>query len=65
MGGFLLRGADFEPIIEPTIQYLKTLGPEYVVPTHCTGRKATMSPEKEMPDPFLMNMSGTRMVFAA
>ena len=65
MGGFHLTGADFEPIIEPTTDALKSLNPQYVVPTHCTGRKAVMHLEKEMPDNFLLNMSGTRMVFAA
>ena len=65
MGGFHLSGADFEPIIEPTAEALKALDPEYVIPTHCTGRKATMHLEQEMPDKFLLNMSGTRMVFAA
>jgi 7,8-dihydropterin-6-yl-methyl-4-(beta-D-ribofuranosyl)aminobenzene 5'-phosphate synthase len=63
MGGFHLSGADFEPIIEPTTEALKALNPEYVIPTHCTGRKATMHLEKEMPKQFLLNMSGTRMVF--
>lgn len=63
MGGFHLTGADFEPIIEPTTEALKVLNPEYVIPTHCTGRKAVMNIEKEMPDKFLLNMSGTRMVF--
>jgi len=65
MGGFHLTGADFEPIIDPTTQALKAMQPEYVIPTHCTGRNATMHLEKEMPDQFLLNMSGTRMVFAA
>jgi 7,8-dihydropterin-6-yl-methyl-4-(beta-D-ribofuranosyl)aminobenzene 5'-phosphate synthase len=63
MGGFHLTGADFEPIIEPTTEALKALNPEYVIPTHCTGRKAVMNIEKEMPDKFLLNMSGTKMVF--
>ncbi len=63
MGGFHLTGADFEPIIEPTTDALKSLNPQYVVPTHCTGRKAVMHLEKEMPDNFLLNMSGTKMVF--
>ncbi len=65
MGGFHLTGADFEPAIKPTTEALKALDPEYVVPAHCTGRKAVMNIEKEMPDKFLLNMSGTRMVFAA
>lgn len=63
MGGFHLSGADFEPIIEPTAEALKALNPEYIIPTHCTGRKATMHLEREMPNQFLLNMSGTRMVF--
>ena len=65
MGGFHLTGADFEPVIEPTVEALKILDPKYVVPTHCTGRKAIMLIEKEMPDKFLLNMSGTKMVFEA
>jgi 7,8-dihydropterin-6-yl-methyl-4-(beta-D-ribofuranosyl)aminobenzene 5'-phosphate synthase len=64
MGGFHLTGADFEPIIEPTTEALKAVNPQYIVPTHCTGRKAVMHLEKEMPDNFLLNMSGTKMVFA-
>lgn len=65
MGGFHLSGSDFEPIIEPTADALKALNPTYIIPTHCTGRKAVMHLEKEMPDQFLLNMSGTRMVFVA
>jgi len=53
------------PSIEPTVEALKDLDPEYVVPTHCTGRKAIMHIEKEMPENFLLNMSGTKMVFAS
>ena len=65
MGGFHLTGADFEPVIEPTTEALKALDPTYIIPTHCTGRKAVMHLEREMPDKFLLNMSGTKMVFAA
>ncbi|UCG06040.1 MAG: MBL fold metallo-hydrolase [Desulfobacterales bacterium] len=64
MGGFHLTGADFEPIIEPTTEALKALNPQYIVPTHCTGRKAIMHIENEMPDKFLLNMSGTKIIFA-
>ena len=65
MGGFHLTGADFEPVIEPTTEAFKELDPAYIIPTHCTGRKAVMHLEKEMPDKFLLNMSGTKMVFSA
>jgi len=65
MGGFHLTGADFEPIIGNTTEALKAFNPRYIVPTHCTGRKASMHIEHEMPEKFLLNMSGTKMVFAA
>ncbi len=65
MGGFHLTGTDFEPVIEPTVEALKELNPRYVIPTHCTGRKAIMRIEKAMPESFLLNMSGTNMVFEA
>ena len=65
MGGFHLAGPTFEPIIERTIQELVKLEPAYVVPTHCTGRKAIMAFEEAMPDEFILNMSGTRLTFRA
>mgnify|MGYP001313377247 CR=1 FL=1 len=65
MGGFHLSGPLFEPIVERTTQELKNLNPEYVIPTHCTGRKAIMHIEREMPEQFILNMSGTRLVFNA
>jgi 7,8-dihydropterin-6-yl-methyl-4-(beta-D-ribofuranosyl)aminobenzene 5'-phosphate synthase len=65
MGGFHLTGKDFKPTIAPTIDALKNLRPEYIVPTHCTGRKAAMDIEMEMPAEFLLNMSGTKMIFEA
>lgn len=65
MGGFHLSGPLFEPIIGRTIHELRRISPRYIVPTHCTGRKAIMGIEREMPDRFLLNMSGTKMVFSA
>jgi 7,8-dihydropterin-6-yl-methyl-4-(beta-D-ribofuranosyl)aminobenzene 5'-phosphate synthase len=65
MGGFHLTGPAFEPIIDDTIESMKQIGPDYVIPTHCTGRKAILAFEKAMPTQFLVNMSGTKMTFAA
>lgn len=65
MGGFHLTGADFEPVIEPTTEALKQFHPQYIIPTHCTGRKAVMRIEQEMPEQFLLNMSGTKMTFSS
>lgn len=63
MGGFHLSGADFEPIIDDTIRALKKAAPKFVVPTHCTGRKAVLKFEREMPDAFILNMVGTTLTF--
>jgi len=65
MGGFHLSGPAFEPIIGRTTEELKKINPDYVVPTHCTGRKAIMHMEREMPEQFILNMSGTKLTFAA
>ena len=63
LGGFHLTGQVFEPIIEPTIEEMKKIGPEYVVPMHCTGWKAINQFAKEMPGQFLLNSVGTTYVF--
>ena len=64
MGGFHLSGPFFEPIIDRTTQELQNLHPAFVIPTHCTGRKAIMAMEKQMPDQFILNMAGTKLTFA-
>lgn len=65
MGGFHLTGPAFEGVIEPTANALKDLNPDYVVPTHCTGRDAVNYMERAMPDKFILNMAGTKLTFAA
>jgi 7,8-dihydropterin-6-yl-methyl-4-(beta-D-ribofuranosyl)aminobenzene 5'-phosphate synthase len=65
MGGFHLSGPLFEPIIDRTTQELKKQEPRHVIPCHCTGRKAIMHMEMEMPEQFILNMSGTKLTFAS
>jgi 7,8-dihydropterin-6-yl-methyl-4-(beta-D-ribofuranosyl)aminobenzene 5'-phosphate synthase len=65
MGGFHLSGPAFEPIIGRTTEELKKINPSYVIPCHCTGRKAIMHMEREMPEQFILNMSGTKLTFTA
>jgi 7,8-dihydropterin-6-yl-methyl-4-(beta-D-ribofuranosyl)aminobenzene 5'-phosphate synthase len=65
MGGFHLTGRLFEPIIEDTVNALKEIGPDYVIPTHCTGRKAIGRIETEMPGSFILNMAGTTITFSS
>jgi 7,8-dihydropterin-6-yl-methyl-4-(beta-D-ribofuranosyl)aminobenzene 5'-phosphate synthase len=65
MGGFHLTGPTYVDVIQPTIDALKEIDPRWVVPTHCTGRNAVMCIEQQMTNEFLLNMVGTKMVFAA
>jgi 7,8-dihydropterin-6-yl-methyl-4-(beta-D-ribofuranosyl)aminobenzene 5'-phosphate synthase len=65
MGGFHLSGPLFEPIIGRTTEELQKINPDYIVPTHCTGRNAIMNIEKEMAGKFILNMSGTKLTFSA
>lgn len=65
MGGFHLSGPFFEPIVGRTTEELQKLAPDYIIPTHCTGRKAIMHMENAMPGQFILNMSGTKLTFAA
>jgi 7,8-dihydropterin-6-yl-methyl-4-(beta-D-ribofuranosyl)aminobenzene 5'-phosphate synthase len=65
MGGYHLSGPFFEPIIGRTIADLKSFHPRHIIPCHCTGRKAIMNIEREMPEQFILNMAGTKLTFAA
>jgi len=65
MGGFHLTGPAFEPIIADTVKSIGEVSPDYVIPTHCTGRKAILAFERAMPDKFIVNMAGTKLTFAA
>jgi 7,8-dihydropterin-6-yl-methyl-4-(beta-D-ribofuranosyl)aminobenzene 5'-phosphate synthase len=63
MGGFHLSGPFFESIIDRTTEEIKKIHPAFIIPTHCTGRKAIMAMEKQMPDQFILNMAGTKLTF--
>ena len=63
LGGFHLTGPLFDPIIKPTIEEMKKIAPDYIVPTHCTGWKAINEFAREMPDQFHLNSVGTTYVF--
>ena len=63
LGGFHLTGPLFDPIIKPTIEEMKKIAPDYIVPTHCTGWKAINEFAMAMPDQFQLNSVGTTYVF--
>ena len=64
MGGFHLGGALFEKVIPPTVEAIKGISPDHIVPMHCTGRRAMEALEAAMPDRFRMNVVGTTYRFA-
>lgn len=63
MGGFHLSGPFYEQFISQTVEALQEFSPQYIVPAHCTGRKATQAIEHAMMDAFICNMSGTAVKF--
>ena len=65
IGGFHLGGPLFERIIAPTCEALAALKPDYLVPSHCTGWRATHAIAAAFPDAFIQNSVGTRFAFTA
>ncbi len=63
IGGYHLVGPQFEQLIGRTIEELDKFSPDYIVPCHCTGRKAVIAFERAMPERFILNQSGTRLTF--
>ena len=49
--------------IEPTLKELQKLNPDYLVPCHCTGWKATNRIIDTMPDKFIQSSVGTTFQF--
>jgi 7,8-dihydropterin-6-yl-methyl-4-(beta-D-ribofuranosyl)aminobenzene 5'-phosphate synthase len=63
LGGFHLTGQIFEPFIGPTIEEMKKIGPDFVMPMHCTGWQAINQFAREMPKQFVLTTVGTTFVF--
>ena len=62
LGGLHLVNAQPE-VIQRTINDIKSLKPDYVVPTHCTGFEAVVAFWREMPNEFNLNTAGTKYTF--
>lgn len=63
VGGLHLSGPRFEPLIDPTCDAFAEFAPDFLVPAHCTGWKATHALAARFPDAFLQNSVGTRFEF--
>ncbi len=62
IGGFHLTGPAMEPRIDPTVQELRAIGPEVIVPMHCTGAAAIRRFADAFPDEFVLSSVGTSIV---
>ena len=65
LGGFHLSGRAFEPIIGPTCDAFAEFSPDFLVPAHCTGWKATQAIAAGYPEAFIQNSVGTSYEFTA
>src|SRR5207237_7301496 len=63
VGGMHLSGGLFEPIIPRTIAELGSLTPDYLVPGHCTGWKATNLIVSTFPTGYIQSNVGTKLRF--
>ena len=63
LGGFHLTGKAFEQVIPPTVEGMKRIDPDYIVPMHCTGWDAINRFFAGMPDRCILNTVGTTYVF--
>jgi 7,8-dihydropterin-6-yl-methyl-4-(beta-D-ribofuranosyl)aminobenzene 5'-phosphate synthase len=65
VGGFHLSGPLFEKVIAPTCEALAEFSPDHLVPSHCTGWRATHAIAARFPEAFIQNSVGTRFEFTA
>jgi 7,8-dihydropterin-6-yl-methyl-4-(beta-D-ribofuranosyl)aminobenzene 5'-phosphate synthase len=57
-GGFHLSGREFEKRIPQTVAELQKIGPDLVVPSHCTGWRALYALNGAFPNGFIFNSVG-------
>lgn len=58
MGGFHLAGKEDEKRIGITVEELKHIKPEIIVPCHCTGWRGILAISEAMPNAFIWNSVG-------
>jgi len=64
VGGFHLAPSPDE-IVARTVEAFKQIGPDYIVPAHCTGLNTIIAVHREMPRKLVLPSTGTRVVFGA
>ncbi|MDH3881618.1 MAG: MBL fold metallo-hydrolase, partial [Desulfobacteraceae bacterium] len=64
LGGFHLSGPFFEKFHDPTVDELKKIDPDVLIPMHCTGWKAIQRFQKEFPESFVLNSVGSKVMLS-
>jgi len=64
IGGFHLAPAQ-EPYVAQTVEAIKAINPDYLVPMHCTGRTFTRLADAAMPGKILPPSTGSKFTFGA
>ncbi len=62
IGGFHLATSSLESVVWPTVEALAEFAPDVIVPTHCTGWRATHALAAAFPDAFVQGSVGTKYV---
>ncbi len=65
LGGFHLNGPLYEALIPATCDALRLIGPDVIVPAHCTGWRAMHALGREFPGAFVPNSVGTQFELLA
>jgi 7,8-dihydropterin-6-yl-methyl-4-(beta-D-ribofuranosyl)aminobenzene 5'-phosphate synthase len=52
-----------DELIAKTVTAMKEINPDYIIPMHCTGLRAIMAVQRDMPEKLIMPSTGTRVVF--
>ena len=65
IGGFHLSGPMNEPIHDQTIDALRDIGPDIIVPMHCTGFTAIARMKEEFPEQHILSGVGAKFILDA
>lgn len=63
IGGLHLTGRIFEPLVPRTVEELKQIRPDVIVPSHCTGWRAAHALARAFPEAYVQNSVGTTYTF--
>jgi 7,8-dihydropterin-6-yl-methyl-4-(beta-D-ribofuranosyl)aminobenzene 5'-phosphate synthase len=63
-GGFHLARQK-EEYVKQTVTELIALGPDYIIPMHCTGETFVQILQQQAPEKFIRSYTGSQYVFGA